>query len=93
MKRKAGNAWGVRNTPHNKSKGDKTMRSLKDWTLRDMEIYNQQHKHKAWLATVTFKEAKSLFACLGPSRLEFRRAKFYNGIPLVDVYLKGYTTC
>ena len=69
------------------------MRSVKDWTFREMEIYNQQHEKKAWLATVTLKEAKSLLDTLGTSRIEFRHGKLYSGVPLVDVYLKGYKYC
>ena len=69
------------------------MRSLKDWTLREMEIYNRQHANKAWLATVTLKEAKSLLDTLGTSRIELRHGKVYSGVPLVDVYLKGYAYC
>lgn len=69
------------------------MRSLKDWTLCEMGIYNRQHANKAWLATVTLKEAKSLIDTLGTSRIELRHGKVYSGVPLVDVYLKGYKFC
>ena len=69
------------------------MRSLKEWSYRDMEIQVKEHEGKAWLACVTLKEAQQLINAIGKSKLDFRRGKFYNGVALIDVYLKGYTYC
>ena len=66
------------------------MRSLKEWTYRDMEIYNNQHDRIAWLATATMKEAKQFIVLIGKSRVELRRGRVYKGVVLVDIYLKGY---
>ena len=69
------------------------MRSLKDWTYRDMEIQVKEREGKAWLTCVTLKEAQQLINAIGKSKLDLRRGKFYNGVALVAVYLQGYPYC
>ncbi len=69
------------------------MYSMKEWTLREYEIYNAQRDGKAWLTRASLKQAQQLVDLIGKSRIDLRNGKIYKGVALVDVYLKGYTYC
>lgn len=69
------------------------MKNLNEWTAREMDIYVKQHDGKAWLTVATLEHAQQLIDLIGKSKVELRRGKFFNGVALVDVYLKGYTYC